>query len=187
LRNGQVSRATRLLDISTDLGLPVIAAVSMDADGAGLACGLAARIDPCDAACAALRELMQMELAAPIARMKLSERGEGGLSDADRRHLRRAALQTQRCQLLEAKPVEETSDELADHDASTATLARMLASRGVRLATIDLTRPDIGVPVMRAVSPDLQPLAAWPLTKRLASVVAAHGGGEPHTAATPLM
>jgi ribosomal protein S12 methylthiotransferase accessory factor len=187
LRNGQVARTTRLLDLTTDLELPAIAAVSIDADGTGLACGLAARSDAGDAACAALRELMQMELSAPLARLKLSERGEDGLNDADRRHLRRSALQTERCPLLEPKLVGEAGGGSASRDLSAPTLGRLLTRRGVRLAMIDLTRSDIGVPVLRAMSPDLQPLASWPVTQRLASVIAAHGGGEPHTAGTPLM
>lgn len=43
LREWSKERTTWLLDITTDIEIPTLAAVSVDADGRGLACGLAAR------------------------------------------------------------------------------------------------------------------------------------------------
>src|SRR5262249_45373915 len=75
LRQGECERTTWLLDITSDLEIPCIAAVSVDADGRGLSCGLAARIAPEAAARAAILEMCQMELALPIVEAKRGERG----------------------------------------------------------------------------------------------------------------
>lgn len=98
LRLGASRRVTRLLDITTDLGVPTIAAISTDVDGRGLACGAAARLDPAEAARAAVLELCQMELSAPVAMMKRAQSG--------RRTLRRWFL----------RPGPEPCEDEASHD-----------------------------------------------------------------------
>ena len=61
LRAGSRRRAGWLLDISTDLGVPVVAALSFDGDGSGFACGLGAAWTQVGAVRKALLELGQME------------------------------------------------------------------------------------------------------------------------------
>jgi ribosomal protein S12 methylthiotransferase accessory factor YcaO len=58
----QRSRVTRLLDITTDIGLPVVVAVASDPDGACVALGSAARPMLEDAALAAVTEMVQTEV-----------------------------------------------------------------------------------------------------------------------------
>ena len=55
-------RPTRLLDLTSDIGLPVVAAVSCDPDGGRVAIGTAARPQRAEAALAAVTELMQTEI-----------------------------------------------------------------------------------------------------------------------------
>lgn len=56
-------RQTRLLDLTTDIGLPVVAAVSSDADGRLVSVGSSARPRLADAALAAVTEMVQTEVA----------------------------------------------------------------------------------------------------------------------------
>jgi YcaO-like protein with predicted kinase domain len=62
-------RVTRLLDLTTDIGLPVVAAVSSDRDGRHVALGSAARPGIADAALAAVTEMVQTEVAMDQARL----------------------------------------------------------------------------------------------------------------------
>ncbi len=64
----QRSRVTRLLDITTDIGLPVVAAVASDPDGRVVATGSAARPMLEDAALAAVTEMVQAEVSLNHAR-----------------------------------------------------------------------------------------------------------------------
>ena len=79
LRRGNASRRTWLLDITTDLGIPAIAAVSCRADGKGFACGLGARPTLAGAARGAIMELCQNELAHAVVAAKRA-RGRAGRS-----------------------------------------------------------------------------------------------------------
>ena len=69
--------------------MPVVCALSRDADGRGLALGLKAALDPAAAAMGALMELLQMELALEMARHR---EARGGAAAGDRGPLARAAL-----------------------------------------------------------------------------------------------
>ncbi|SHK69684.1 ribosomal protein S12 methylthiotransferase accessory factor [Bradyrhizobium lablabi] len=168
LRQGETARRTVLLDITTDNGVPVVAAVSMDHDGRGMACGLSSRLTASDAARAAVLEMCQMEMAAPIAQTKRAEGGDAVLNEADRRHLRRAEFAAADCELLHPR---DMSRHAANGPAAALGLKGLvghLRNCGVRLFLVDHTRHDIGVAAARAVSPDLQPFSAAVSTKRFA-------------------
>jgi hypothetical protein len=62
VRRGQGDRRTVLLDITTDLGVPVVAAFSARPDGYGFALGLGARTSLAEATGSAILELCQSEL-----------------------------------------------------------------------------------------------------------------------------
>ena len=101
LRQDSRRRASWLLDITSDLAIPCVAAVSVDEDGRGFACGLAARLTLKEAVRAAILEMCQMELAFPISLSKKMAGGEAALNDTDRRHLARAtAIDAGSCELL---------------------------------------------------------------------------------------
>lgn len=187
LRQDRAERRTRLLDITTDLEIPAVAAVSFDRDGHGLACGLAARLDWRDAARAAILEMCQMELAAPLAAAKRAERGDAALNDTDRRHLARASFAAATCALLQPLALSALPPRLATMPDQLTELAARLGANGIRLFAVDLTRPDIGVAVARMVSPDLQPYTGDVVTERLRRCRAQHGDAHLAVSAVSLM
>ncbi len=159
LRQGEAARRTLLLDITTDNGVPAVAAISVDQDGRGMACGLSSRLTASDAAKAAILEMCQMELAAPIAEAKRAEGGDAVLNEADRRHLRRAAFAAADCDLLCPRIISAQTVGGPSATAGLEGLATHLRRHGIRIFLVDHTRQDIAVAVARAVSPDLQPFS----------------------------
>jgi ribosomal protein S12 methylthiotransferase accessory factor len=186
LRQGQTVRRTVLLDITTDNGVPVVAAVSVDHDGRGMACGLASRLTASDAATAAVLEMCQMEMAAPIAEAKRAEGGDALLNEADRRHLRRAAFAAADCELLHPRDMPRHAASEPAAALGLKGLTGHMRNRGIRLFLVDHTRQDIGVAVARAVSPDLQPFSAAVSTKRFAQARRDNEGSDIAGHETPL-
>jgi len=187
LRQGEAARRTLLLDITTDNGIPVVAAVSVDHDGRGMACGLSSRLTASDAARAAVLEMCQMEMAAPIAEAKRAEGGDALLNDADRRHLRRAQFATADCELLHPRDMSRHATSGPPAALGLKGMIGHLRDRGIRLFLVDHTRQDIGVAVARAVSPDLQPFSAAVSTKRFAQTRRDNEGSDIAGYETPLL
>lgn len=187
LRNGVTLRRALLLDITTDLGVPTVAAVSVDQDGRGMACGLAARLEWPAAARAAVLEMCQMEMAVSVAEAKRAESGEAALNEVDRRHLRRAAFAAADCELLHPCGISPADTAATIEGGELEHLVDRLSACGVRIFLIDLTRPDLNIPVVRAVSAALQPFAASVLTERFARLRCCTDGGEAATSGTPLV
>lgn len=173
----KLDAGARLLDITTENGVPAVAAVSFRAEGAGFCCGTAARPDLAGAARAALIELCQNELAILLVEAKRSALGEAALNPRDRTHLRRHAEVRDgtafRPEGRPGAPALPGGDAAARLDA----LAARLGAAGMELLFLDHTRPGTGLPVLRALVPGLacEPSAAVP--PRLAEAVERHGGG----------
>jgi thiazole/oxazole-forming peptide maturase SagD family component len=175
LRGNRTGRRIILLDITTDIGVPVVAACSHDHDGHFFACGVACRATLAQASKAAILEMAQMELSAPIAHLKATEQGEAALNPADVRHMARAQLDVSRLPMLVAEVAGADIGEVPDPAAH-------LGAHGHRLAYVDLTRATFRVPVIRAIAPGLQPFAETLTTPRLAAIIASTGGGTRHHA-----
>lgn len=174
LRGETDNRAAWLLDITSDLGIPVFAAISFDKTGRGFASGLAARLDPAAAIRDALLELCQIELGHHIVAAKQKVRGEDALNDADRRKLLRSReIDAQRCAWLHpAGPPQDHPDAgAADPAAGIDHIVGCMRAIGVEPLAVDLTRAAIGVPVMRALAPGLQPFPSTITTSRLAATI----------------
>jgi ribosomal protein S12 methylthiotransferase accessory factor len=187
LRQGETGRRTILLDVTTDNGVPVVAAVSMGHDGRGMACGLSSRLTVSDATRAAVLEMCQMEMAAPVAEAKRAEAGDAALNEADRRHLRRAEFAAADCELLYPR---DMSGHAASGPAAALGLKGLtdhLRNLGIRLFLVDLTRQDIGVAVARVVSPDLQPFSATASTRRFSQACRDNEGSNVAERETPLL
>lgn len=165
-RGGAAARRTLLLDITTDTGVPAVAAVSVGHNGRGMAYGLSSRLVASDAVRAAVLEMCQMEMAAPLAEAKRAQRGDGALNEADRHHLRRAEFAAADCELLHPRDLSGLAASGPVPAAELEWLTDHLRSRGIRLFLIDHTRRDIGVAVARAMSPDLQPFSTAVSTRR---------------------
>lgn len=138
------ARRTVLFDLTTDLAVPVVAAVSAEADGRDVALGFAARLEAPAAATAAATEMLQMEVA-------LAAACELGREAADwwtwRRRVTMALPPLDAAGRLAPIPLAEAAPL-----AGLAAVLEALARAGVPVWTVELTRPVIGVPVVRALS-----------------------------------
>jgi ribosomal protein S12 methylthiotransferase accessory factor len=191
LRSGaSSSRRSWLLDITTDLGIPCIAALSCRPDGRGLAFGLASRLTLQAAARSAVFELCQIELAYAVIEAKRAERGDAALNARDRVHMQRAnAIDADRCALL--RPVAGRADHLSidpsDKVLALQALVRCLQETGVSAYGLDLTRARFAIPVARIMTPALQGEPSQIVTRRLANTIAQTGGGAAYTSGIALI
>ena len=182
LRQDNRERTTWLLDITSDLDIPALAAVSVDGTGRALACGLAARLSARDAARAAIFEMCQSELAHPIVQMKRQQRGDAALNAIDRRHLARAtAIDAGSCELLHPLGLPRNDTEPESPAQPLAHLRATFVRCGIEAALVDLTRPEIGIPAAWALAPALQLMPCELRAERLERTIAATGGGERFT------
>jgi ribosomal protein S12 methylthiotransferase accessory factor len=202
LRQEASDREIWVLDITTDIGIPVVVALSCDRDGRRLAYGLASRLSIGEAMHAALVELCQTELAVLLAEIKRTELGESALPAAERLHLeRRSVIDASRCALLYPDGVRLGSEALetgaleAEGRETEAAAAKVelhailgaLSRSEIEIALVELTRPEFDIPVVRAVAPALQLMPAGFLTDRLRRTTAEFGGGSGDTGGLPLI
>ncbi|MCP4333290.1 MAG: YcaO-like family protein [Gammaproteobacteria bacterium] len=142
------SRVTRLFDITTDIGVSCIAAVSAEADGSCVAMGFSANPDAAVSACSALVEMAQIELSLQAA--IIHDQMDAGM----------------RCWLQQVNGNDEFFDaatftgkpEAQFGDDTKVLLSELLQhcrAASCRVFFANLTRPRFGVPVYRALSPDL--------------------------------
>jgi ribosomal protein S12 methylthiotransferase accessory factor len=190
LRHGApVRRRTRLLDITTDIGVPCVAAVSCRPDGSGFAFGLAARPTLKAAARSAIIEMCQLELADAVVATKRSERGDDALNAQDRIHLRRTMINADQCMLLQ--PVEEHVAHLFMGATEASVIFDLIVERleelGIETFCVDLTRRELGIPVIRVIAPGLQLEPSEIVTARLRDAIARTGGGATYTEGVALI
>jgi ribosomal protein S12 methylthiotransferase accessory factor len=190
LRHGaSVQRRTWLLDITTDIGVPCVTAVSCRADGSGFAFGLAARPVLEAAVRSAILEMCQLELADAVVAAKRSERGDDALNAQDRIHLQRAAINTDQCKLL--RPVAGHVNHLPFHATEESVIFSLIVERleklGIDTFCIDLMRQRFAVPVIRVIAPGLQLEPSEIVTARLQDMIARTGGGTTYTGGVPLI
>ncbi|HVY15280.1 MAG TPA: YcaO-like family protein [Rhodopila sp.] len=180
-----------VLDISSDLGVPCVVAVSVGQQGGDFACGVAARLSLARAADAAVLEMCQAELAHHVVAAKRLESGDGALNAHDLAHLRRRhELPVEDCLLLH--PLPPRVDNLFNTDASdVATALRVLLehlkSHGIDAFAIDLTRKRFGIPVVRVLCPTLEKEPSQLVGDRLRTAIERTGGGDVFTHGIPLM
>jgi ribosomal protein S12 methylthiotransferase accessory factor len=184
LRQNNSKRRSWLLDITTDIGVPSVVALSCKNDGFGLAFGMAARPALAAAARSAIREMCQIELAYELVEVKCRERGEAALNARDRIHRRRATeINADRCALLQ--PLPETARHFVIQATGAADVLRVIVERldqfGIESFGLDLTRPRFAVPVARIIAAGLQPEPSEIVTRRLDDMIARTGGGAIHT------
>lgn len=173
LRSGMEQRLSWVLDITTDLPVPVMAALSFDCDGSGFSCGLGAGWTTVDAARHAIIELGQMELALQLARYKQSTGAK--LNEVEQRHLLRAAsVHADRCELVHPRGTPRFPTDGApspDLDG----LKRLLAKHKIDLTRIDHSRADMPLAVAQVISAELQPLPFARQSARLRKALAKEG------------
>jgi ribosomal protein S12 methylthiotransferase accessory factor len=194
LRQGKTDRKTWLLDITTDVGIPVVVALSARADGFGFAYGFGARLTFAEAARSALFELCQVELGQHVIEAKRRESGDGALNESDHKQWRRGtSFDTRACQLLQPETGLGTSlgeVSASGPDVPLSSLQQAVArleALGIAAYRIDLTRPAFGIPVVRVLAPALQLEPCQIVGPRLARMIAQTGGGAMHHGGLPLL
>ena len=141
------NRRTWLFDITTDIGIPVFAAASAEQGGRDVALGFAARIEPRSAAIAALSEMLQMEVSLNAARAM----GEAaGNWTQWRAKVSLATPPLDGASKLAPGPIE--ASRLPQASSELAVALEACARNGIDLHFSDMTRPEIGVPAIRALS-----------------------------------
>jgi len=184
LRQNATGRRSWLLDITTDIGVPCVAAVSCSTNGFGFACGLAARPTLRAAARSAILEMCQLELALAVVEAKCRESGQAALNNRDQGHRRRATLiDADRCPLLQPVPERKRhlTIEAADPGVALQLIGNRLGQFGIETFGLNLTRPQLAVPVARVIAPGLQPEPSEIITPRLADMITQTGGGMQYT------
>jgi ribosomal protein S12 methylthiotransferase accessory factor len=152
-------RATWALDLTSDLGIPVFAAISKRLDGPeeqllfGLGCHLDARI----ALQRAFTEMNQM-----LGLAHAGENGEVSIDDVEPlQWLREATLANKPYMAPDTEqpvkrygdyPVQHSGDLLQDIDHC----RRIIESQGMEMLVLDQTRADVGMPVVKVVVPGLR-------------------------------
>lgn len=188
LRQGKTDRKTWLLDITTEVRIPSVAALSAREDGFGFAFGLGARLTLAEAAQAAVFELCQVELGQHVVDAKRKESGDAALSENDRRQLRRGTLFDSRdCKLLQPEPAGIPAE---GYDAPLSGLQEALerlGALGIAVYAVDLTRPELGIPVIRTFAPGLQLEPCQIVGPRLSRMMNETGGGAVHHGGMPLL
>lgn len=182
LRRGQGFRSTRLLDITTELEVPTLAALSTNPDGRGIAVGFACRPSAIAAARAAILEMTQVETAYPLIDAKLAEGGPAALDEADHRQLQCGTFDAAGSPLCIPAGTPRAWKGNSVGDGAAIDLASHLQSKGIEVWLNDLTRHDHGIAVVQAVAPRLQPYPSDLRSDRLLSTIAIHGGGDQYSA-----
>lgn len=168
------TRPCWLLDITSETGIPTVAAHSSQVDGTKVVSGFAADIDYMTAAKKALLELCQMEIAEDIVSRKIQERGTAGLHETDRRLLHRLSRLNvaEYPQLSPRRPPRAPGPDVGSpgRDKLDVALA-VLGGAGFNAYWLDLNRPEIGIPAARVVIPGLQSVDVSWRTDRLLVVL----------------
>lgn len=139
----QRKRKTRFFDITTDIGIPVMAAASAEPDGSDVALGFAAALDGPAAALSAVTEMLQMEVSLETARLMGDTAGAWAAWRGE------VSADTAPLFASETSILPSFGKDAQGH---ISTALDLLAARNIDVCFIDMTRAEIGVPVCRAVS-----------------------------------
>jgi ribosomal protein S12 methylthiotransferase accessory factor len=178
LRGDVTQRRTWLLDITSDIGVPVVVAAACNDDGFGFSRGFACRPTLAAAADAALMELAQMELGYHLSATKRALRGEAALNDTDRQHIdRHMQLDVVNAPALHPVVPPTSPDDFFSNDsiAVLASVRKRLAAVGVEVFAVNLTRTALGIPVTRTLAPGLEMGLTAPPNERLRSIAVRSG------------
>lgn len=169
---GEIRPATRravwLLSLPGLAGVPVVAALSAEPDGRAVVAGFAAGPDPVAAMRRAVLEMCQMELAQDLAVLRAREEGAAALVPQERIWLDRW-----RHLSVETYPRLRGAEEAAP--PACGDLLEALAQAGRTAYRVDLTRPALGIPVVRVLVPGLQSASRDRITARLRAAAEQNG------------
>lgn len=168
------SRSRWLLDVTTDIGTPVMVAISCDQKGGGVVVGAAGGWTERAASMKAALELAQMEVAAMMSLMKVERLGRKNLLPGDEQWLDRLQKHSvNECALFSPNG---GSRRRTGEAGSWSALLRRLRKLNDSPDFIDITMSEIGMPCVRVRSAVLQPMATPDARIRLEDV---HSKGSP--------
>ncbi len=151
-----IGRELRVLDVTSDLGVPAMAAVSRRTGGGGerIMLGFGAHLDPTVAVRRAVSEVNQM-LATEPSDPNLSDDPDyrawaGTATTVGHPYLRPDAATRPR------RPADHPEQRLGDVRDDVHELVRRFTASGLETLVLDQTRPDVGIPVVRVVVPGLR-------------------------------
>ncbi len=157
-----------LLDITSDLGIPVIASLSCDDNGKAIVAGFSSRTSLASAMKAAFLEMCQMELAQEISLLKFQLGKTEDLQDRDHQWLDRyRQLTLARFSEFEGVESANTGFQTLPGKPITAVLGQ-LKKCGHLAYQVNLSCPDIGVAVFKVLIPGLQSCKPDCVSDRLA-------------------
>lgn len=153
---GDTQRQYWLLDITTDLNIPAVAALSALPDGTAVVAGFSAATEILDAMRNAFLEMCQMEIAQDLAFLKLHQEGSQALHEQDRAWIARsrALTVTDYPHLKQHRPM-HLRHFCGDRPPLDFLLSN-LARRGFEPFYVDLTRHELDISVARVIVPGLQ-------------------------------
>jgi len=140
-----IGRNLYLLDVTTDLGVPAYVAAAPKFDGSSLYFAGAAHPDPSSAAIRSVAELTQILHCNPLL-----------LHDELRLWLETATLADHGYFDPASVQAAPQGVRVGSVEQEIRRLASRIEERGMRVYYLDLTRPEIGVPVARVVAPGLR-------------------------------
>jgi len=153
-----IDRRIHLLDLTSDLSVPVVAAVSYNKDGRGIAVGFGSHFDPSEAAIRAALEMMQFHL---MMRLSLARRVRAPNARPSRETA--SALSwflnmsiEDADYLLPAKGGEPGADMANPPDSGLSRCIEIAETHGLDPLYVDLTRPHFGIPAVRVMIPGLR-------------------------------
>ncbi|MGW0033711.1 TOMM precursor leader peptide-binding protein [Streptomyces sp. NPDC003314] len=149
------------LDLTSDLGVPVFAALSRRTDkpGEDITLGFGAHFDPRLALRRALAEVNQM--LPPVARVRADGTGYSCDDPAALSWWQGATVANQPYLLPDpalpvAVPGSRAPVRRGDLREDVAAIGELVAAHGMELLVLDQTRPDVGLPVVKVVVPGLR-------------------------------
>lgn len=149
------SRLYQVLDLTHDLGIPVFASVSSDVDGRFIALGISANFDPETALQSSLTEMCQMEFNLSMAKdnpamVTSTPLGKwvDEVSLLTAAHLQPSSIET-------ATPYKKQPVVFSSSSEQLNWIKGICKLHGFDAYVANLTRPEIGIPVVRVLVPGL--------------------------------
>jgi len=142
-----------LLDLTHDLGVPVIAAMLLDAAGRLLALGFGCKAEYDQAAASAYLEMCQMELSIDLARQRVGRAGDA--ANVDDRRLLAWMSEADPRRFPHLVPDPHAKPAHCHAEQTIADVIARLRAAGLSAYGLNLRRPDIGIPAMRVFVPGL--------------------------------
>jgi ribosomal protein S12 methylthiotransferase accessory factor len=188
-RRAQMGQQARLLDLTHDLDIPVVAAILLDREGSLLALGFGCDEELLGAARSAYREMCQMELSVALTRRRAAQ-ADGTARPEDRRLLDWLAAATLD-RLPHLRPADGPRPRMRSGDTHGAEdiverVLERLQRAGLEAFFVDLQRDDIGIPAVRAFVPGLCHFKPRLGHRRLVDAPRALGWRDPGFAAADL-